>query len=385
MAMNVKNKLPEIFETFSNQRRESFIVVHDLKEKGIPVVGLFCTYLPVELIMAMGAIPVSLCSTSDETIPDAEKDLPRNLCPLIKSSYGFAKTDKCPYFYFSDLVVGETTCDGKKKMYEYLANYKDVYVMELPNRQTEDGLYLFKKELIRFQKKLEEKFGVEIKEEQIREAIRLKNRERIALKRFYSLMKKNPVPIKGEEIYQVLYGASFQFDKEKEIADLHMLCDKIEKEYEEGKKLEDRPRILITGSPIGGGAMKVVRAIEENGGVVVCFENCSGAKNIENLVDEEEKDVYDVLAKRYLAIGCSCMSPNPNRYDLLGRLIEEYQVDAVVDVVLQACHTYNVETLGIKRFVKEKYHIPYMTVETDYSSGDIGQLNTRMMAFIEML
>ena len=70
--------------------------------------------------MAMGAATVSLCSTSDETIPAAEKDLPRNLCPLIKSSYGFAKTDKCPFFYFSDVVVGEMTCDGKKKMYEYM-------------------------------------------------------------------------------------------------------------------------------------------------------------------------------------------------------------------------------------------------------------------------
>ena len=65
--------------------------------------------------MAAGAVVVSLCSTSDETIEEAEKDLPRNLCPLIKSSYGFGKTDKCPYFYFSDLVVGETTCDGKKR------------------------------------------------------------------------------------------------------------------------------------------------------------------------------------------------------------------------------------------------------------------------------
>ena len=46
--------------------------------------------------MAAGAVVVSLCSTSDETIEEAEKDLPRNLCPLIKSSYGFGKTDKCP-------------------------------------------------------------------------------------------------------------------------------------------------------------------------------------------------------------------------------------------------------------------------------------------------
>ena len=100
--------------------------------------------------MAMGASTVSLCSTSDETIPEAEKDLPKNLCPLIKSSYGFAKTDKCPFFYFSDVVVGETTCDGKKKMYELMGEFKDVFIMELPNTQghlkSEDAL-LYVKEL----------------------------------------------------------------------------------------------------------------------------------------------------------------------------------------------------------------------------------------------
>ena len=74
------------------------------------MVGVFCTYFPQEIAMAMGACVVGLCSTSDETIKDAERDLPSNLCPLIKSSYGFALTDKCPFFYFSDLIVGETTC-----------------------------------------------------------------------------------------------------------------------------------------------------------------------------------------------------------------------------------------------------------------------------------
>ena len=110
-----------MFEEFADQRRNSFLAIKKLKDEGTPVVGVFCTYLPKEIANAMGAAVVGLCSVSDETIPDAEKDLPRNLCPLIKSSYGFAKTDKCPFFYFSDLVVGETTCDGKKKMYELLS------------------------------------------------------------------------------------------------------------------------------------------------------------------------------------------------------------------------------------------------------------------------
>ena len=131
--MELVKDLPAIFEEFSEQRKNSFMTAYDIKQKGIPFVGGFCTYLPKELPMAMGACMVGLCSKTGETIPDAEQDLPRNLCPLIKSSYGFAKTDKCPFFYFSDLIVGETTCDGKKKMYEMLAEFKPVHVMELPN------------------------------------------------------------------------------------------------------------------------------------------------------------------------------------------------------------------------------------------------------------
>ena len=383
--MELIKDLPEVFEDFAEQRKNSFLAVKKIKEAGKPVVGVFCTYLPQELPAAMGAAVVGLCSTSDETVADAEKDLPRNLCPLIKSSYGFAKTDKCPFFYFSDLIVGETTCDGKKKMYEYLGEFKPVYVMQLPNTQNEDGYEMYRKEIIRFKEKLEEHIQVEITEEAIREAIHQKNEERKALKGLYQLMRFDPLPMKGSDLFHVLYGSTFKFDKEQTIAELKAIKQKVEKEYAEGKHLEKAPRILITGSPIGGGAFKVVNLIEENGGAVVAFENCTGAKSTEELVDEEEPDVYKALAERYLNIGCSCMSPNPNRFELLGKMIEEYKADAVIEVVLTACHTYNVETFGVKRFVTEQHGIPYMAVETDYSNGDVGQLNTRIAAFLEML
>lgn len=383
--MELIKELPDVFEEFAEQRQQSFLSIKELKDKGVPIVGTFCTYFPQEIAMAMGAATVSLCSTSDETIPAAEKDLPKNLCPLIKSSYGFAATKKCPFFYFSDLVVGETTCDGKKKMYEYLSQFKDVFTMELPNRQSEDGLQLWKNEIIRFKEYLEKKFEVTITEEQIRDAVRVQNEGRVALKRLYELMKLDPAPMKGQDLFKVLYGSTFKPDRSKIPAEVNAIADKIEKEYAEGKMEEKKPRILVTGCPIGGATEKVIKAIEDNGGIVVTFENCSGAKSIDKLVDEDTDDIYQAIAERYLSIGCSVMTPNPNRLELLGRLMEEYQVDGVVEMILQACHTYNVESLGIRRFVNEEKGKPYISVETDYSQADIGQLNTRIAAFIEML
>ena len=383
--MEVIKELPEVFEEFAEQRKNSFLSVKELKDRGVPVIGSYCTYFPQEIAMAMGAASVSLCSTSDETISDAEKELPKNLCPLIKSSYGFAKTDKCPFFYFSDVVVGETTCDGKKKMYEYMAEFKDVFVMELPNTQREEALALWKNEMIRFKEYLEKKFDVTITEEDIRRAIKINNEGRRALKRLYEVMKKEPAPITGYDLFKVLYGSTFKFDRSQIPGEVNALVDKIEKEYAEGKMQPKRPRILITGCPLGGATEKVIKAVEENGGIVVTYENCSGAKAIDKEVDETNPDVYDALARRYLNIGCSVMTPNPNRLELLGRLIDEYQVDGVVEMTLQACHTYNVEAFGIRKFVNEQKKIPYINVETDYSQADIGQLGTRIAAFIEML
>ena len=198
-------------------------------------------------------------------------------------------------------------------------------------------------------------------------------------------MKHEPAPIKGHDLFKVLYGSGFKFDRKAIPTEVNALAEKIEKEYAEGKMLESRPRILVTGCPIGGATEKIITAVEENGGVVVAYENCSGAKSIDKLVDEENPDVYQALAERYLAIGCSVMTPNPNRLELLQRLIDEYQVDGVVEMTLQACHTYNVETLAIRKFVNEKMGLPYINVETDYSQADVGQLNTRIAAFLEML
>ncbi|MGC6229934.1 double-cubane-cluster-containing anaerobic reductase [Hafnia paralvei] len=383
--MSVINELPAIFDHFSDARRQGFLTVLELKEQNIPLVGTYCTFMPQEIALAAGAVVVSLCSTSDETIEEAEKDLPRNLCPLIKSSYGFGKTDKCPYFYFSDLVVGETTCDGKKKMYEYMAEFKPVHVMQLPNSANDAASRaLWRSEILRLQSVLEQQFNCTISEQDLRAAITLKNRERAALSSFYRLGQLNPPALSGSEILKVVYGATFKFDKNALIDELNALSEKVHSEYQQGKRLEDRPRILITGCPIGGAAEKVVRAIEENGGWVVGYENCTGAKATEMQVSEEG-DVYDALTDKYLAIGCSCISPNTQRLNLLSQMIEEYQVDGVIDVILQACHTYAVESLAIKRHVRQQHDVPYMAIETDYSNSDIGQLNTRVSAFIEML
>ncbi|ADO76286.1 double-cubane-cluster-containing anaerobic reductase [Halanaerobium praevalens] len=363
------------------------IAMKDMVEKkGKNVVGTYCVFTPYEVIRAADAVPVTLCSTSNDTIDEAEKDLPRNLCPLIKSSYGFAITDKCPYFHFADLIVGETTCDGKKKMYEYLDEVTPVHVMQLPqSAKRQSDFDFWKKEVLVLKETLEEKFETEITEERLAQEIEIKNEERNTLKEFYQLAKLNPSPIYGTEIFKVLNISNYTFDKEIANKRTKAVTADILERYNQGEKRisESAPRILVTGCPMGKATLKVIEAIENNGGSVVCLENCTGLKPNEETVDPTKSPI-DAIAEKYLNTPCSCMSPNDNRVDLINRLVSEYEVDGVVDMVLQACHTYNVETKRIKDELKGS-NTAYINIETDYSQSDTGQLETRLTAFLEML
>ena len=137
--------------------------LNDIRAQGKKVIGAFCIYAPEELVYAADATMVGLCGGADFSVPDAETILPRNLCPLIKSFYGFKLNRTCPYFQSSDLVVGETTCDGKKKVYELLSELIPTYVLEVPHKpDTQQGKEFWYKELEAFKAKIGEVTGNEI-------------------------------------------------------------------------------------------------------------------------------------------------------------------------------------------------------------------------------
>jgi benzoyl-CoA reductase/2-hydroxyglutaryl-CoA dehydratase subunit BcrC/BadD/HgdB len=381
--MHIENMIADLTKT-----RESAVEdLQQLKEAGKKIVGAYCLFAPYELIAAAGAVPVSLCGMSQEPIAHAEKHLPRNLCPLIKSSYGYAVTGTCPYFYYSDLIVGETTCDGKKKMFELLGKIAPVHVMRLPQaNDREDDVQAWKHEIMLLKERIEREFGIKITGQALRAAIKEKNEERRVYRDLYGLSRLAPPPLWGSQVQRVLYGSGYAFNKSAQLAKVRALIEEIKKASARGDLATPagRPRILLTGCPVGGATEKIITMIEESGGVIVCFENCGGAKDREFPVDESI-DPYEALARKYVRLACSCMSPNNARMELLSRLIDEYAVQGVIDVVLHACHTYNMETWRVKALAQNEKGISYLTIETDYSSGDEGQLRTRISAFIEML
>lgn len=371
------------FKEFTDR---NVLALQEAKARDTRVVGQYCIYSPAELALAAGAVPVSLCGTKQDSIPAAEESLPRGLCPLIKSSYGFAVLDTCPYLAAADMVVADTTCDGKKKMFELLNNYKPVFLLQLPQVQDGDARAYWRGQFAKLREHMREQFQAPMTDDDLRAAIVLSNRLRVALKDVLDTAKLKPSPLSGMDLLEISFRTAFVSDYEKTITLLHELAAEIRKKAAAGQASVDAkaPRIVLTGVPVGLGSHKTVQLLDECGASIVCIDSCTGYKKVRQMMDEKA-DPLTEMADRYLDTPCAVMSPNARRYAALRELVQEFSADAVVDLTWQGCHTYDVESHSIKKMVREELQLPFMQLVTDYSTTDTEQLKVRVQAFLEML
>jgi benzoyl-CoA reductase/2-hydroxyglutaryl-CoA dehydratase subunit BcrC/BadD/HgdB len=365
---------------FGNMIQNCYQYATDAKAKGRHIVGIMCEYTPRELIMAADAVPVCLCGGSAEMIPPAEEHLPANLCPLIKSTYGYHVRKANPFLEMADLIVAETTCDGKKKMYELMGLSRPVYIMELPQRPTDsDAMAHWISELRKLRARLQEHFGVELTDEKIRRAIGTMNRERALRRELAALMKSKSPPLTGRQLLDFkssISGIGADFDQYAEAI-------RLLKNQKSGYGTNYIVRVLLTGVPIVHGAERVLDIIESHGGLVVCMDNCTGLKPILDDVDETADDPIVALAEKYLRLPCSVMTKNDRRMEVLGKLAEEYNPQCIIELIWQACITYDVESYLVKELAEKEIGIPYLRIETDYSPSDSARIALRVEALFE--
>ncbi len=358
------------------------------KEGGRKVVGSFCVYVPEEIVLAAGGVHIGLCAGADAGVEEAERFIPRNTCALIKAFMGFKLAGLCPYVETTDLIVGETTCDGKKKAYEIFNDItKKVYVMELPNMKSEQGKDLWLAEVKKFKDKMEQLSGKKITLEDLRKSAALVNGKRRALQRLSRLRAADPAPISGLDALLVNQVAFY--DDPVRFTDMtNKLCDELEERVEKsaGVAPKGSPRLLVSGSPMAIPNWKLHFVAETSGGIVVGEESCVGERNHRELLDENFTDMSNALEKissRYLSIDCACFSPNNERIDNIRSLIAGLHADGVIHYSLQFCTPYMMEAYKVEKALEGR--TPFLRIETDYSMGDMGQLKSRIETFVEML
>ena len=362
--------------------------LQDHKAAGGTVIGTFCLYVPEEIIRALGGVAVGLCAGAEWAYDQVEQVLPRNTCALIKSFMGFKMGGVCPYVESADLIIGETTCDGKKKAYELFAELAPVYVMELPQMKRPQDKQLWRSELDRLVAELEKVSGRTLTFEALQRATKEVNDKRRALRRLNAARAAAPVPISGKDALLAVQVA-FYDDVPRFTQMVDKIADELEARVAAGRGVApaDAPRVLVTGSPMSIPNWKVHDLVEKAGGVVVSEELCTGARYYEKLVAEDAtttEGLLDDIADKYLDINCACFTPNAGRIEDVLRLAREYKADGILHYALQFCAPYQIEATTVERSARES-DIPLLRVDTDYSMEDVGQLGTRVEAFLEML
>lgn len=358
------------------------------RDAGDKFIGTFCIYVPEEIVLALGAVPVALCGGTAASIPYAETMLPRDICPLVKSTLGLALSNTCPYGPLEDLAVGETTCDAKKKTWDLLARDGGFHVLEVPQKKGPRDRDLWREEVREFRARLEELTGRTLEPGALAAAVRLMNRKRRALARLNEFRKEAAPPISGLDALVVMQGALVD-DTLRFTERLEELNDELAERVRHGAGVAPpgARRIMVSGCPSVMGNWKVHALVESAGAIVVCDETCTGSRYYENLVTEVDAGLdaqLDAVADRYMAIECSCFSPNAERLESVVRLARDFRVNGVLQYVLQYCHTYDIEAAAVADILKEA-GVPSLKIVTDYAEEDTGPLRLRIDAFLEGL
>jgi len=361
----------------------------DAKAAGRKVFGSFCVFVPEEIVLAANGVLVGLCAGAEFAPELAEKLLPRNICALIKGAFGFALGKVCPYLAAADAVVGENTCDGKKKSYEIFGKLvPELYVMDLPQMKSVAGRELLAAEYRRFLEYVERISGRRIDAAALRRGIALVNAKRAAVQRMAKLRAADPAPISGLDALLV-NQVFFYDDPQRCTASVNKICDEIEARIraEQGARPAGAPRLIISGCPMAVPNWKVPMLIESAGAAIVGEESCVGERGTQYLTGEQGDSVeqlLDNIVERYFKIDCAVFTPNPTRIEHVKQMVAQYCAQGVVQYNIQFCSPYQVES-GPAAIELERAGIPVLTLDTDYGMGDAEALRTRIEAFIERI
>jgi benzoyl-CoA reductase/2-hydroxyglutaryl-CoA dehydratase subunit BcrC/BadD/HgdB len=385
----------QYFDDISNFFGQREKEIRAEKEKGKKVIGYLCMFAPIELILAADAIPVRVSSGWYDTSKMGDRVVPVEVCPVIRSTIGAKMVDLSPYLEMSDAILSTLTCDGMTKLSEIMSDYKPILTMSPPRvKDSAQSLHLWSEEVKAVKAQIEKLTGNKITNKKLRAAIETMQKATKAFRRLQDLRKGNPV-IMGRDAMLVNQTSTWD-DIKRWTEKTEVLCDELEKRVQQKAWVcpPDTPRVLITGTPMfWPDNWKVPTLIEEATpqGVLVADELCSSDRLLYDPVGIDEWTMDDMLngiSERYLmASTCPCFTSkdgNEDRINWLTNKVKEYKVNGVIYYVVRGCMLYAMEYSRVKKAL-DRLNIPVYYLDTEYTREDVGQLKTRVEAFLEML
>jgi benzoyl-CoA reductase subunit C len=385
----MSEKENNIFSTVETYYKDYGIRARELKKEGKKFIGYVCSFVPLEIISASGCIPFRLRGNVHEPITKGDALLETIVCPYYRGVFDLSVKGK--YDFLSGLVIPHG-CDSMVRSYStwsYSLPYSYFHFVNIPTVCVESSFEFFNAELNHFRKSLEKFTGKKITDEGLVEAIRIYNENRNKARALYEFRKADPPLISGTELTRLLIiGSSLP------IGEANALFDQVLAEV--GKReispLNKGPRIFIDAACLDN--TELIQLVEELGGNVVADTICNGARDYFPKADAEG-DPTDALARRYLdKINCpktyrenktgTFDGDIASRFGDIGAYAREFRVDGAILYIYRYCDPFGFEVPARKAYY-ESINVPLLHLEDVYSAGTIGQLRTRIQAFLEMI
>ena len=351
-------------------------------------VGTMCIQVPYEIIYALDAVPIRLCNgfyTDDEIGSDLA---PSKACPLVKATIGQFSSDN--FSDKPDFIISPTTCDQKSKSGAIIQDMGyELYDMEFPRtKESEESREYWRRSVRKFTKELSKNLGVKLTRKKLKKTIQKIGYAQYLYHQLNSLRKSNNPPLLGVDMF--LVTNAFFFDRlDSWIEAVQKLVKECEpKSKEENVLHKNSPRIVYAGSPPIFPNLKIPLIIEQSDGLIVADETCSSNRMFNDMVSVDEwflYDMVDAISDRYLK-GCTCpiFTKNHDRIRRIIDLVKEYNAEGVVYQAFAGCQVYEMEQRSVLSAMEEA-GIAVLYLESDYSPSHLGQLTTRIEAFIESL
>lgn len=340
--------------------------------------GVFynCSYVPEEIIMAAGLVPV-------RTIPrprpaEADAYMHPNTCHYVKSLLGEALAGDASR---ASGIVFANSCDGMRRLHDVWKEYvkaMPALFLEVPKKKDPASVEFFASELRRFAGNLEEAFpGSKVTDKTLREAIGACNVVRMLMGDVFKLQRDAGSSVTGSSVFELCMEGACSHP-----AEFAGRLREFISSSKGGKVPDAERRILLTGNVVH--RPDLIALIEELGGRVIMLDTCPGARHYDTLVEENSPDPMLALAERYLTkSSCARMEGIEERFQRLKRLAAESNADAVVYSTVKFCDTYLYEA-PLMRNACEDAGMPFLFLENDYEWSGLGQMKTRVEAFLAM-
>lgn len=378
--MTASTRLKEIYQT----RGQCARTLHD---EGKKVIGYFCCFVPDEIIAAFDMLPYRIQGSQAEPIDQADAHIETMACPYARSCFNLALKNR--YDFFDGFVVPHT-CDTLEQLYVIWEHTKPSslnHFINVPHMRGAGSEAFYRQELNAFIAALEAWSGQKMSTDKLKEAIKLQNRRRAALRDLYALRQSDPPLVSGSEVTEAVV-AGMGIPATDHIDLLQAFIAEVKARPK--PKKEQRPRIFIWGNELDDAAF--IRLVEESGADVVMDDLCTGTRFFWEDVPETD-DPLDGIVKRYLNTHCprtnlpqaaTRAEDLENRFGHISRFIREWNVNGVIFYIVRYCDTCELEGPDLREYL-QGMNQPVLMIEDDYSTSTIGQLRTRVQAFLEMI